>query len=238
MPEATNRRAFLLGSAVLAPIALAAQAQEKPPRDDLAQSAPPPNRPADPEYRPTWFTPAEWAFVNAACDRLIPRDATGPGAVELGVPEYIDRQMQTPWAEGAGWYMSPPFIKAAPEFGYQSALTPRQQYRLAIAEIDAACQRQFSKSFAQLSPEEQDSTLSAIEASKITSPQLSLKTFFSAFLLKNTMEGYFGDPLYGGNKDMGAWRMIGYPGVRADYRDWVDKPVRYPYGPVSLHGES
>ncbi len=32
-------------------------------------------------------------------------------------------------------------------------------------------------------------------------------------LLQNTKEGYFSDPIYGGNKDMGAWKMIGFPGL-------------------------
>jgi len=49
--------------------------------------------------------------------------------------------------------------------------------------------------------------------------------------------GYFADPSHGGNKNMGAWKMIGYPGMRADYMDWVtvrDKP--YPLPPVDLAG--
>ena len=37
------------------------------------------------------------------------------------------------------------------------------------------------------------------------------KAFF-AMLLQNTKEGYFSDPIYGGNKDMAAWKMIGFPG--------------------------
>ena len=53
---------------------------------------------------------------------------------------------------------------------------------------------------------------------------------------RRALDGYFGDPMYGGNKDMAAWKMIGYPGVRADFTDWVDKPSRYPYGPVSIYG--
>ena len=30
-----------------------------------------------------------------------------------------------------------------------------------------------------------------------------------------TMEGLFADPIYGGNKNKAAWKMIGYPGVIA-----------------------
>nr|WP_272901273.1 hypothetical protein [Herbaspirillum frisingense] len=47
-------------------------------------------------------------------------------------------------------------------------------------------------------------------------------------------EGYFCDPVDGGNKGMAAWKMIGFPGARADYYDWVDQYGRtYPLPPVS-----
>jgi gluconate 2-dehydrogenase gamma chain len=51
-------------------------------------------------------------------------------------------------------------------------------------------------------------------------------------------QGFFGDPMYGGNKDMAAWKMIGYPGVRADFIDFADKNARYPFGPVDMHGRN
>ena len=69
-------------------------------------------------YEPTYFTAEEWAFVNAAVARLIPADEQGPGALEAGVPEYIDRQMNTPYASGALWFMQGPFnADAPPEMG-------------------------------------------------------------------------------------------------------------------------
>jgi gluconate 2-dehydrogenase gamma chain len=237
-----SRRDLLKATAVLAP-ALApafglhpASAQQTPPKDDIRNSAPPAPDPAQDNYRPGYFTAEEWAFVNAACDRLVPKDEHGPGAVELGVPQYIDRQMQTPYADGAIWYMQGPFVEAKPEFGYQNRLTPKEQYRLGIRAIDAHCRSAFGKAFAQLTPAQQDETLKKIESGDIKSDDAPIRTFFSSFLLRNTMEGYFGDPMYGGNKDMAAWKMIGYPGVRADYLEWVDQSRRYPYGPVSIHG--
>src|SRR5271170_2428473 len=65
-------------------------------------------------YQPTFFNAPEWAFLLAACDRLIPADDIGPSAGEAGVPEFIDRHMQTPYASGDIWYMQGPFIDAAP----------------------------------------------------------------------------------------------------------------------------
>jgi gluconate 2-dehydrogenase gamma chain len=50
--------------------------------------------------------------------------------------------------------------------------------------------------------------------------------------------GYFCDPKYGGNKNMSAWKMIGYPGMRADYTNWVEvRNQAYPLGPVDLAGK-
>ena len=47
------------------------------------------------------------------------------------------------------------------------------------------------------------------------------KLFF-ATVLTNTMEGFFADPIYGGNRDMVSWKMLGFPGARYDYRDHVE----------------
>jgi gluconate 2-dehydrogenase gamma chain len=50
-------------------------------------------------------------------------------------------------------------------------------------------------------------------------------------------QGFFSDPIYGGNRDMCAWKMIGFPGTRYDYREWVGRHnERYPYPPVSIAG--
>lgn len=233
-PDSASRRNFLKGAAMLSPLAaLPAVA----PAAVTSTVAAPPATPATNDYPPSFFTPAEWTFLNAACARLIPRDDNGPGAIELGVPQYIDRQMGTPWAEGGLWYMQGPFVEAKPEFGYQSALTPKQQYRLGIKAIDEAVRAGGGKSFAGLPPAEQDEWLKRIEKGEVSSDQLSLKTFFTSFLLKNTLEGYFGDPLYGGNKDMAGWKLIGHPGARADFLEFVGDARPYPYGPVDLHGK-
>jgi gluconate 2-dehydrogenase gamma chain len=193
---------------------------------------------AEKSYEPRFFTPDEWTFVTAVCDRLIPADEVGPGAVELGVPEFLDRHMQTPYASGAIWYMQGPFLEAAPEFGYQGRLPLREILRVGIGEMDAHCRKAFSgRSFVQLAAPEQESLLEAAQAGSLQFEAISSKLFF-AYLLGEVRNGYFADPAYGGNKGMGSWKMIGYPGARADYMDWVtvrDKP--YPLPPVDLAGK-
>jgi gluconate 2-dehydrogenase gamma chain len=51
--------------------------------------------------------------------------------------------------------------------------------------------------------------------------------------------GFFADPIYGGNRDMVAWKMIGFPGARYNYLDWIDRHnERYPLPPVSMMGRA
>jgi len=190
-----------------------------------------------PSYLPRFFTREEWIFLQAACARLIPADENGPGAVELGVPEFIDREMDGPFGHAATWYMHGPFASASPEFGYQSPLTPRVVYRTGIAAVDAYCRKMFSnKSFSELPITQQDAVLTGLEKGALDFENVSGKSFFG-FLLQNTKEGYLADPIHGGNKNMGSWKMIGFPGARADFLDWVGKyGARYPLSPVDIAG--
>jgi gluconate 2-dehydrogenase gamma chain len=61
-----------------------------------------------------------------------------------------------------------------------------------------------------------------MDAGKAELAGLNGKAFFEALLLI-TMEGFFADPMYGGNRDMVAWKMIGFPGLPATYADKVDE---------------
>ena len=93
------------------------------------------------------------------------------------------------------------------------------------------------KVYAELDKPLQEQILKDLQGGKIEFETVPSRTFFS-FLLSNTKEGFFADPIYGGNKNMVGWKMVGFPGARADYMDWVDQPnVKYPYGPVSISGE-
>jgi len=202
------------------------------------QSRPADAQTAGAQYEPRYFHPAEWAFIHAAVDRLIPSNDDGPGAVDLGVPEFIDRQMEAPYGHGAFWYMRGPFkTDGEPTLGYQLRLTPRQLYRAAIAAIDDWCSKTHGAVFASLDEPTREAVLHQLESGKAEIETVPPATFF-ATLLANTKEGYFADPIYGGNKHMGSWKMIGFPGARADYMDWVGQYGKtYPLGPVSISGE-
>jgi gluconate 2-dehydrogenase gamma chain len=186
-------------------------------------------------YTPRYFTAPEWEFLQAAVDRLIPANEDGPGALEAGVPEFLDRQMEAAYGHGGLWYMQGPFTPdAVPTLGYQLRYTPREFYRKGIATIDEWCQKQHNNKFAALPADQRDAILHQLEKGEIKFDDVPAATFF-AQLLTNTKEGYFADPIYGGNKNMGAWKMIGFPGARADYADWIEQPGKvYPFGPVSI----
>nr|WP_314425367.1 gluconate 2-dehydrogenase subunit 3 family protein [uncultured Erwinia sp.] len=189
------------------------------------------------DYVPTFFNSEEWPFVLAVCDRLIPADEYGPGAVSEGVPVFIDRQMELPYGYGHLWYMHAPFGSAQPELGYQSALVPRETWRRGIKAVNARCQKTFHKTFAELNAQQQDDILRRLESGELSFDDVPGSLFFTQ-MLENCKEGYLADPLHGGNQTLASWKMIGFPGARADYPQVMDSPNRpYPLGPVSISGK-
>jgi gluconate 2-dehydrogenase gamma chain len=240
----TSRRGFLRTAAVLVPAgALAGCERSSQASSGTAQQGGQPSESAGAapqahaDYKPRFFDAREWAFLHAAVDRMIPADSEGPGALEAGVPEFIDRQMDTPYAHGALWYMQGPFQQGVPELGYQLKLVPRDIYRLGIKAVNAYCSKAYGKDFEALDANTRDSVLTALEAGKGELDGVPASLFYGQ-LLQNTREGYFCDPIHGGNRNMAAWKMIGFPGARADFMDFVNQNGKpYPYGPVSINGE-
>jgi gluconate 2-dehydrogenase gamma chain len=185
-----------------------------------------------------FFTPSERTFVEAAVSRLIPNDEVGPGAIEAGVPFFLDRQLAGPYGRGDHYYLVGPWKKGVPEQGYQSRFSPAQLYRAAIKAIDQYTSKQFGgKLFANLSEADRDTVLRGLESGSVELDDgVDSKTFF-AMLLQNTKEGYFSDPIYGGNKDMAAWKMIGFPGAHYDYSAWVTRHgEKVPFPTVGFKG--
>jgi len=185
-----------------------------------------------------FFAPLEIAFIDAAVGRLIPQDPAGPGGVEAGVTFFLDRQLAGKFGQGDHFYLGGPWPKGTAEQGYQSRFSPAQLYRAAIAATDKYVGRTFGNTaFSGLRAQDQDKVLKGLESGAISLDDgVDSKSFF-AMLLQNTKEGYFSDPIYGGNKDMGAWKMIGFPGAHYDYKEWVTRHgERVPYSTVSFKG--
>ncbi len=176
----------------------------------------------------------EVRFLEAAVEHLIPTDELGPGARDAGVVVYIDRQLAGSWGTHGRQYRSGPWLEGTPQQGYQSRFTPQEVYRIAIREIDQHCRKAFGRPFAQLASDGQLRMLQQLESDEIALPSFSSKFFFD-LLWRNTDEGYFSDPLYGGNRGMAGWKLLGFPGLPSgQYRDLISSSVPYHAEPVSI----
>jgi gluconate 2-dehydrogenase gamma chain len=135
------------------------------------------------------LTAAEADLLDAVVARLIPTDATGPGATEARAVRYIDRALGGPLASS------------------------RPAYTSGLAALDRLARSSHGKSFTELAPADQDAVLTAVESGAATGFTGGSAAFF-ALLLGHTHQGTFGDPYYGGNANFVGWDLIGYPGVR------------------------
>jgi len=170
-----------------------------------------------------YFTPQEALTVEAFVDRLIPADELSPGGKDCGCAVFIDRQLAGPYGRFAGYYMSGPFQEGTKQQGPQSPVTPAQQYRKALAALDTDCRAKYSgKAFAGLSDDQKDTVIKGLEDGSLKLDGVDSASFFK-LILKDTQNGFLADPIYGGNKDMASWKMIGFPGAHYDYSAWIDK---------------
>jgi gluconate 2-dehydrogenase gamma chain len=195
---------------------------------------------ADPPARVTpggwkYFTVQEAATVEAFVERLIPADDLSPSGKDCGCAVYIDRQLAGPYGRSDGFYMSGPFQRGTKSQGPQSSSTPAQNYRKGLAALDKASSVKYGgKNFADLAADQQNEVIKGLEDGSFKLDGTDSQDFFK-LILKDTQTGFLADPIYGGNKDMASWKMIGFPGAHYDYRAWIDKhnlPVTLP--PVGI----
>jgi gluconate 2-dehydrogenase gamma chain len=230
-----GRRAFLGGVGVagaataLAPVTPAAA-------QTPAQAATPSSAAHSTGY--TYLKPQEVLFVEAVVDHMVPKDELTPSGTEIGIATYIDRALAGSWGKGDRLYMQGPWGKGTPNQGYQLPLTPAALYRAAIAGSNAYCRKTFGgQSFDKCTAEQKETFLKDLQAGKITlDGGLPGRAFFGV-LYENVMEGFFGDPIYGGNKDKIGWKMLGFPGVMANNAENVKQYSdgrRFPANPVSI----
>jgi gluconate 2-dehydrogenase gamma chain len=170
------------------------------------------SQPANPGY--TFLTGPEAAFIEAFVDVLIPADDLTPSGTDLGVAIFIDRQLAGGWGKGDRLYRQGPWQKGSPGQGYQLPLAPADFFRAGIDEVTGYCKKTFGKEFDRLTPADKQKVLEGLDRSSITLDRISGKQFFD-IAYQAAMEGLFSDPIYGGNRDKTAWKMIGYPGVLA-----------------------
>jgi gluconate 2-dehydrogenase gamma chain len=229
------RRNFLLGAGIAVAASMAPLA---PPTETKAADHPPAGQtaasPAEPEPLLA-LTATEAAFLSAAADTMIPADELSPSGTDCGVVTYIDRQLAGAYGAGAKMYRNGPFRRGKPEQGYQLALTPREYFATGIAAANVWSRATFGKEFDRLSAADRVAALSAMEQGTAQFQSFSARAFFGR-LLAVVMEGFFADPMYGGNRNKLGWTMLGFPGLPATYADKIDEYYnkRYVAPPKSI----
>jgi len=214
------RREFLKGAGVAGASAAAAVSGLAACTPEAATTAS--NAPAAAPAARLVITPEEEAFFSAAVDTMIPADQLSPSGTDCGCVTFIDRQLASAWGGGAKMYRAGPYLKGTPEQGYQLPLTPHQFFVAGIRAANAWSQKTYGKSFDLLSPEQRAEALTAMQEGKAEFDAFESRLFFQR-LLQITMEGFFSDPIYGGNRNKASWRMLGYPGLPATYADKIDE---------------
>jgi gluconate 2-dehydrogenase gamma chain len=190
-----DRRAFLIQTvAGVGAVATAAvpEAQAQTPQAASPAAASAPTQPVGKGAGVGAFLNIDNAIaVEAMAERIMPGAAGKPGARDLGVLNYIDLALAGPYAR-------------LQEF-----------YRQGLAQLDAYCKSEFKDGFADLTAEEQDKVLVALQQGKASGFEWPTAKEFFETVRTHTMEGMFADPIYGGNKDYGGWRLVGFPGAQA-----------------------
>jgi gluconate 2-dehydrogenase gamma chain len=143
---------------------------------------------AAPQVAQPVFTPDQRRVLEAFIGRLIPADESGPGAVECGAANYFERQLAGELANE----------KTAILEG--------------LAAVEAYARKTYGAGFADLAPDKQDAALKAIQNNQAEG-FTGGGGFFNR-MRRLTLEGTFGDPYYGGNKNFAGWDLIRYPGAR------------------------
>ncbi len=166
--------------------------------------------------------PDEAAVVEKLVDVMCPADELTPSGTELGLAQFIDRQLAGAFGQGHGLYSRGPFRPGVPEDGYQLPFTPEAFFRHGLQAFDAECRRRHGASFADLEAATADAVLNAVAGGGWDSAAAGLAEWFNELVYPLFVQACFADPVYGGNRDKAFWRLVGYPGLPAVYaRDFV-----------------
>lgn len=136
-----------------------------------------------------FFTPEEAQCIIAVCEQIIPKDES-PGATDAGVIHYIDRQLSI-------------------VFTYD-----QETYRNGIKMLQEFTSKKHVKAFENLDFDVQTRLLILLESNQLNEkewPDGRPSDFFN-LVRSHTMQGFYGSPIHGGNKDFMSFEML-----RIDY---------------------
>lgn len=174
----------------------------------------------------------DFVVLEQATERIFPEDDNGPGAIELGIPYFIDKQLTDHWGVNAKDYREGPF-SGTKNTTQHSRLTKGELFIKGVRKMNELSQIQFNTSFDQADEEQQNEILQDFDDDKVDMKGVSSASFFE--LLRTTvLEGAYSDPLYGGNRNMKGWKMKEYPGPISAYIDQIESEDFIKMDPVSL----
>jgi gluconate 2-dehydrogenase gamma chain len=197
-----------------------------------------------------FFDEHQWVTIEAAMSRIIPTDDQ-PGAKEAGTIEFLDRYLSGidfVYAKPDGSRFEQLEGKRA-EAWQQRIDILREKYVEGIEELDRRSRAQFDADFARLTAEQQDQILAEMErpaqqtdleeaqtttafapvepAMQQTSAEIDLDFF--PLLALHTRQGFYADPIYGGNKDRVGWKLIGFDGPASLAETHAGRYTTLPY---------
>ncbi len=147
---------------------------------------------SDAPHKYRFFTEAEAGLVIELCEQIIPRDDVA-GATDAGVIYFIDRQLTGPLARH------------------------QQTYRKGLESFSKTCLQLHQQAFAQLDTARKIAVMKLVDTGKAPKElwkEVSQSAFFKV-LIEHTMQGFYGPPRHGGNRDYVSYRILGldYPQI-------------------------
>jgi gluconate 2-dehydrogenase gamma chain len=165
------------------------------------------------------FDAHERATLAAAMARIIP-SADGPGASEAGTIDFLEgylfEERIYARADGRGFQPLPERVAEAWRLRLDAI---RAQYAEGVKQLDERARVAYGREFRELDGPLQDRVLAALEhelaadeTPGLQEPATEEGLGFFALLVLHTRQGFYADPVYGGNHDRVGWDHIGFPG--------------------------
>jgi len=177
----------------------------------------------------------EQALLESVVETIIPSDSTGPGAKEAGVIYFIDRQLSAGYGSNSRMYAEGPFLlpnQSGPitvgatsypggtppfaydaGFGYQYHMTLKEFWRAGLQSLEAYSKSAYGGDYETLSSDNQIKVLQDLSANKPTNFTAPSASDFFKELVYMVWAGFLSDPIYGGNRGMVGWELIGFNGL-------------------------